>query len=156
MMVRAYMRGICNKSGHTCAALCVQDITLIEPRGKACVGFDKQVAATASFVQKRVIAMNGCAEVIMPRLKSIVAWRFSWRGKSIAGSVATSRMLWYSSPQSNDWGGGCSSGRSVLRAYRDVSPEFPVGAFRRNISKGSPPPGGATIHMHHLYAAIQF
>eukprot|EP01044_Picomonas_judraskeda_P005946 COSAG03_NODE_581_length_6869_cov_71.096750_5_plen_68_part_00 len=55
---------------------------------------------------------------------------------------------------------GCSSGRSVLRAFKDVSPEFSMGtvpiAIPVETSLKAPPPGGATIHMHHLYAAIQF
>eukprot|EP01043_Picozoa_sp_COSAG02_P001871 COSAG02_NODE_41_length_47431_cov_32.449204_14_plen_434_part_00 len=50
------------------ASPCVQNITLIEPRAKACVGFEKQVAAVASFVQKEMTVLNGCAEILMPSL----------------------------------------------------------------------------------------
>ena len=62
-------------------------------------------------------------------------------------------------PSQMTGGGGCSSGRSILRAFRNVSSEFPMGApiaVSVEAFLTRPPPGGATIHMHHLYAAIQF
>ena len=68
----------------------------------------------------------------------------------------------YSYTLSAQRGGSSVSGRSVLRAFRNVSPGFSMGATSVPIAISvetflkAPPPGGVTIHKHHLYAAIQF
>ena len=52
-------------------------------------------------------------------------------------------------PQSNDWGGGgCISGQSVLRAFKDVTTEFSMGvpiAISVETSLTRPFPGRAVI-----------
>ena len=83
-----------------------------------------------------------------------------WTAGACVGSACTPVPAMVLFPSQMTAGGGCSSGQSTLRAFTDVSPEFSVGAAPiaipvETLAKG-PPPGGATIHMHHLYAAIQF